>query len=139
MLDSHIGLIYGDSITTRRAGEILRRLEDKGFASGNIVFGVGSYTYQCVTRDTFGFVVKATYTEVDGEGVAIFKDPATDSKKKSAKGLLFVGYNSDGGYVLEDDVTPEEEASDDNKLQEFFLDGEFTRRTSLEDIRIRLA
>ena len=139
LLDSHIGLIYGDSITTKRAVDILQRLANKGFASGNVVFGVGSYTYQCNTRDTFGFVVKATHTVVGNTAIDIFKDPKTDSKKKSAKGLLFVGYNSDGGYVLEDQATAEEEASPDNKLQTFYLDGKFTRRTTLDEIRARLA
>ena len=139
LLDSHIGLIYGDSITTKRAVDILQRLANKGFASGNVVFGVGSYTYQCNTRDTFGFAVKATHTVVDSTAIDIFKDPKTDSKKKSAKGLLFVGYNSDGGYVLEDQATAEEEASPDNKLQTFYLDGKFTRRTTLDEIRARLA
>lgn len=139
LLDSHIGLIYGDSITTKRSVEILQRLVNKGFASGNVVFGVGSYTYQCNTRDTFGFAVKATHTIVDGTAIDIFKDPKTDSKKKSAKGLLFVGYNSDGGYVLEDQVSHEEEASDDNKLKTFYLNGRFTRRTTLDEIRARLS
>lgn len=139
LLDSHIGLIYGDSITTKRAEEILRRLADKGFASGNVVFGVGSYTYQCNTRDTFGFAVKATYTEVSNEGIAIFKDPKTDSKKKSAKGLLFVGYNTDGGYYLQDNVSVEEEASPENKLQLIWEDGEWVKHTSLSEIRQRLS
>lgn len=138
LLDSHIGLIYGDSITTKRAEEILRRLADKGFASGNVVFGVGSYTYNCLSRDVMGFAVKATYTEVNGEGIAIFKDPKTDSKKKSAKGLLFVGYNTDGGYFLQDNVSVEEEQSLDNKLQTIWVDGEWVKRTTLEEIRSRL-
>lgn len=137
MLDSHIGLIYGDSITTKRAEEILSRLAEKGFASGNIVFGVGSYTYQCNTRDTFGFAVKATYTEVNGEGIAIFKDPKTDAKKKSAKGLLSVR-EVDGELVLYDDVSKTAEVEDDNMLQTIFKNGEFVRRTSLEEIRTRL-
>ena len=64
VLDSHIGAIYGDSITIERANEICRRLESKGFASTNIVLGVGSFTYQFNTRDTFGFAMKATYVEV---------------------------------------------------------------------------
>lgn len=137
LLDSHIGLIYGDSITTKRAEEILRRLADNGFASGNVVFGVGSYTYQCNTRDSFGFAVKATYTEVEGKGIAIFKDPKTDSKKKSAKGLLFVGYNSDrgGNFFLEDDVTREEEDSADNLLRTIFEDGKFFNVQTLSDVR----
>lgn len=141
MLDSHIGLIYGDSITTKRAEEILRRLAEKGFASGNVVFGVGSYTYNCSSRDVFGFAVKATYTEVDGEGIAIFKDPKTDSKKKSAKGLLHVAKSSiveDDTLFLMDDCSAEFEACSDNLLQTIFKDGEFVRRTSLEEIRTRL-
>lgn len=140
LLDSHIGLIYGDSITTKRAEEILRRLADKGFASGNVVFGVGSYTYQCNTRDTFGFAVKATYTEVDGEGIAIFKDPKTDSKKKSAKGLLRVETNQEGEFFLIDNVgeiDPTLEAG--GYLQTIYKDGEWVKRTSLEEIRARLA
>ena len=56
VLDPHIGAIYGDSITLERADEICRRLEAKGFASTNVVLGIGSFTYQYNTRDTFGFV-----------------------------------------------------------------------------------
>jgi nicotinamide phosphoribosyltransferase len=104
-LDPHIGLIYGDSITTARAREICERLKAKGFASTNWVAGVGSYTYQYVTRDTYGWAMKATYGEIghplseadievmkvagdigtDFEGEVysiepreIFKDPITD-------------------------------------------------------------
>lgn len=144
LLDSHIGLIYGDSITTKRAEEILRRLAAAGFASGNVVFGVGSYTYQCNTRDTFGFAVKATYTEVDGQGIAIFKDPKTDSKKKSAKGLLCVEETFDGiddcvDFYLHDNMSVYQEASKDNALQTIFKDGKFVKRTTLEEIRGRLA
>ena len=64
-------------------------MKAKGFASTNVVLGIGSFTYQYNTRDTFGFAMKATYGEVNGEGRAIFKDPITDDgTKKSAKGLM---------------------------------------------------
>lgn len=134
LLDSHIGLIYGDSITTKRAEEILSRLAEKGFASGNVVFGVGSYTYQCNTRDTFGFAVKATYTEVDGQGIAIFKDPKTDSGKKSAKGLLCV-IEEKGKLTLLDQCDEVEEEV--GHLEPIYKDGNFKRRTSLDVIRSR--
>ena len=88
-LDSHIGAIYGDSITLERATQICERLKLKGFASTNVVLGIGSFTYQYNTRDTFGFAMKATYGEVDGNGREIYKDPITDDgTKKSAKGLM---------------------------------------------------
>ena len=56
VLNPHIGAIYGDSITLERADDICRRLEAKGFASTNVVFGIGSFTYQFNTRDSFGLV-----------------------------------------------------------------------------------
>lgn len=102
VLHPSVGLIYGDSITLARAEAILESLKPKGFASGNLVFGVGSYTYQHVTRDSFGFAVKSTYGEVDGIGREIFKDPVTDTGvKKSARGLLRVA-TVDGCYHMED-------------------------------------
>jgi nicotinamide phosphoribosyltransferase len=67
VLDPHIGAIYGDSITLERAKQSCERLMAKGFASINIVFGIGSYTYQYNTRDTFGFAMKATYGEITHE------------------------------------------------------------------------
>lgn len=136
LLDSHIGLIYGDSITTQRCEEILLRLEEKGFASGNVVFGIGSYTYQCNTRDTFGFAVKATYSEVNGVPVNIFKDPKTDSKKKSAKGLLCVERDEDGEFKLYDEVSKTAEL--EGYLYTIFKDGKWVNRTNLEEIRSRV-
>lgn len=50
-------LFNGDYITLKRAKAILERLEEKGFASGNVIFGIGSYTYQFATRDNFGFAL----------------------------------------------------------------------------------
>lgn len=103
LLDEHIGLIYGDSITLARATEITERLAAKGFASTNVVFGIGSYTYQYNTRDSLGFAMKATAGIVNGEIRNIFKDPKTDNgTKKSAKGFLRVVTDTSGEYVLEE-------------------------------------
>jgi nicotinamide phosphoribosyltransferase len=141
VLDSHIGAIYGDSITIERANEICKRLEAKGFASTNIVLGVGSFTYQFNTRDTFGFAMKATYVEVNGEGREIFKDPITDDGiKKSAKGLLHVAkiFNKsiNDGYMLVDQCSWEDESK--GMLKTIYKDGEFLNQTTLTEIRERL-
>lgn len=138
LLDDHIGLIYGDSITTVRCEAILQRLFEKGYASGNSVFGIGSYTYQCVTRDTFGIAVKATFTRVNGKDIPIFKDPKTDSNKKSAKGLLYVGINEAGDYYLEDNVSIERHECQTNQLKVRFLNGSFFNQTTLDEIRAKL-
>lgn len=137
VLDSHIGLIYGDSITLERANEILTRLKNKGFASNNIVFGIGSYTYQYQTRDTLGFAVKATAGIVNGKIKEIFKKPKTDDgMKNSAKGFLIVIKDPiDGEYHLYDQV----EAGTDSELLPVFEDGELLIDQSLQEIRDRIA
>lgn len=135
LLDSHVGLIYGDSITYDICKNILARLDDKGFASGNVVFGIGSYTYQYVTRDTWGWAVKATYGVVNGEPRNIFKCPKTDDGgKKSAKGLLIV--NADGTFSQE--TSWEDFNSEKNALKTVFKDGKLTIEQSLAEIRQRV-
>lgn len=136
-LDEHIGVIYGDSITPERAADILARLEAKGFASTSVVFGVGSFTYQYVTRDTFGSAIKATWVEVDGKGRNIRKDPVTDNGlKRSATGRLAV-VRSAGELTLLEEVSPALEAA--SELQPVWEDGEFLRYQSFADVRATLA
>lgn len=133
-LDQHIGLIYGDSITMERADKILKRLAEKGFASSNIVFGVGSYTYQYNTRDVFGIAMKATWGVVNDEPREIFKDPKTDSgTKKSAKGLLKVTQDSNGNFHLKDSCTLREES--ESLLKTVFFDGKLTKEVTLSEVR----
>lgn len=137
VLDSHIGMIYGDSITLERQKTIYARLEAKGFAATNLVLGVGSYTYQYKSRDSLGFAMKATWCQVNGEDREIFKDPKTDDGvKKSLKGLIKVNL-VDGKYVATDQVTKEEEDMD-NQLETVFINGELVVRHSLEEIRKRV-
>lgn len=137
VLDSNIGMIYGDSITLERQKTIYARLEAKGFAATNLVLGVGSYTYQYKSRDSLGFAMKATWCQVNGEGREIFKDPKTDDGvKKSLKGLIKVNL-VDGKYVATDQVTKEEEEID-TQLETVFINGELVVRHSLEEIRKRV-
>lgn len=137
VLDSHIGTIYGDSITPERAIAIAERLEAKGFAASNVVFGVGSYSYQYVTRDTFGSAMKATWVEINGRGRNIQKNPVTDSGlKRSATGRLAVTTDADGELVLIQGATPEQEAA--SHLQPVWEDGKFLRYQSFADVRSTL-
>lgn len=134
-LDSHIGAIYGDSITLDRQKQILHGLKLKGFASDNVVLGVGSFSYQYITRDTHGFAMKATSIVVDGKRYDIFKDPKTDSgTKKSARGLLMVSHIN-GKYELKDQCTEREEKH--GCLETVYLDGRIAREHTLKDIRDR--
>lgn len=133
-LDSHVGLIYGDSITFERALDIMSRLEAKGFASTNVVFGVGSFTYQFNTRDNFSYAMKATSSVKDGELHELFKDPATDSgTKKSARGRLAVLRDENDELYLVERATPEQEAK--SLLVPVWEDGQFVRTQSFAEVR----
>jgi nicotinamide phosphoribosyltransferase len=133
VLDPHIGAIYGDSITLDRQVQIYERLAAKGFAATNIVLGVGSYTYQYNTRDTFGFAAKGAWFENNGKGIDIYKDPITDDgTKKSLKGLIMVDENLN----VHTQCTKEQEAT--GLLHTIYEDGKFYNQTTLTEIRKRL-
>lgn len=139
VLDSHVGAIYGDSITLERAEQICERLKAKGFASTNIVFGIGSYTYEYVTRDTFMMAVKATACKVNDVEYEIFKNPITDSgMKKSAKGYLQVVKDENGELTLKDQIPYAD--IDKGELVSVYKDGKLVRSRlqTLFSIRQRL-
>ena len=145
VLDPHIGAIYGDSITLDRAKAIYARLEEKGFAVNNCTLGVGSFSYQYVTRDSLSFALKATNSVIEGVERHIFKDPITDKSKgnnfkKSQRGMCYV-YRDGDDILYTDEHTIEElkeEKYADNLLQIIFEDGKVVNEVSLAEIRGRL-
>jgi len=137
LLDSHVGLIYGDSITLNIQMDILERLKQKGFCSSNVVLGIGSYTYQYVTRDTFGTAIKATYGEIHGVPREIFKKPKTgDGMKNSAKGLIAVYKDSAGKFFMKDQVTWNE--VNNCEFKTVFENGKLLVDQTLAEIRARV-
>lgn len=135
LLDQHVNLIYGDSITLERAEAICAGLKAKGFVP-KMILGIGSFTYQYNTRDTFGFAMKATAGIVNGELREIFKDPATDDgTKKSAKGLLAV-FETENGFELVEGATWEQVRN--CAFEQVFTDGEMVKTHTLSEIRERV-
>lgn len=150
VLDSHVKAIYGDSITPGRAAAIFQILVERGFSCQNVSLGVGSFSMQCqaepgglkpYTRDSFGIAVKATYGEIDGEPLMIFKNPKTDTGqfKKSQRGLCRV-YRDSGGVITYEDGYDRMTFPDDrqNLLEPVFKNGQMIREQSLGEIRGRL-
>jgi nicotinamide phosphoribosyltransferase len=132
-------MIYGEAINQDNIKDIFARLEAKGFAATNCVFGQGSYSVQYVTRDTWGMAIKCIAQQRSGKLVEIFKDPITDDgMKKSAKGLTVVYKNAEGAYYLKDQASLEEVNSDENELKVIFQDGVFFNKTTITEIRNRL-
>lgn len=143
VLDSHIGAIYGESINYELAEKICNMLAEKGFASTNVTFGLGSFTFQHNTRDSLGFAMKATSSIVGGKEILLFKDPKTDQGKKSQRGRVYVSKDAEGNYVAQDGFTQvtlaEEELKKPNELEIIFENGKMVKETSLAEIRERVA
>ena len=134
VLDSHIGVIYGDSINLDRALRTMQRLEAKGWASTNVVFGIGSYTYQMVTRDNLGSAVKATWGLVNGISTDIQKDPKTGGGgKKSAKGRIALHRDETGEIYQVDEQSAEE--AETGLLELVWENGSFYKHQSFADVR----
>lgn len=133
-LNPKVGCIYGDSINYERMQAIINGLKANGFASTNMVYGVGSFTYQYNTRDTYGFAMKATWAQINGEGRDLFKKPVTDDGMKfSATGRLAVKINDNGELSVIEKATPEQEA--ESLLEPVWKNGDFLRLQTFEEIR----
>ncbi len=145
VLHPSVGVIYGDAIYFERAKRIFDTLVEKGFATSNVVFGIGGILLQCCTRDTFGFSLKATYCEVDGVGRDIMKDPITDHKKKSHKGLLALHKAGEVTFVsreyADEYVTVQECSKEDEQkglLTPVYKDGKLLKEITLQQLREKL-
>lgn len=146
VLDPHVKAIYGDSITVQRCEQIYEILMQNGFACSNVALGVGSFSFQCIeedgilkpfTRDTFSSCIKATYCEIDGKPVPIFKNPKDGGFKKSQKGCCVVYTNSESGDISFMDERNWNEAVEDenNLLKTVFIDGKMTKEYTLAEVR----
>ena len=149
VLDPHVKAIYGDSITVQRCEEVYKILMENGFACSNVVLGVGSFSFQCIeedgilkpfTRDTFSSCIKATYCEINGNPVPIFKNPKDGGFKKSQKGCCVVSKLPDGNLTFVDERTWADACDDKNHnmLQTVFKDGVLVEEFTLSEVRENL-
>ncbi len=134
LLDSHVGVIYGDGINDDIARRMLWHMDGNGYASTNIVLGLGSFTFQHVTRDTYGMAIKATNVIINGESHAISKSPITDSGlKHSARGYLAVTAD----LQLIENATEQQMA--ESAMKPVYRNGNLTIFQLFETIRHRVA
>ena len=137
VLSDSVGSIYGDSINLARADAIFLGLMKKGFASNNVVLGIGSFSYQFATRDVYGFAMKATLVKINDEWKEIYKSPVTDNgMKKSARGRIAVLNDAPKpltpSYRM---IDQQPEYTPEDQLQEVWVDGEFKVWYDLNTIR----
>jgi len=129
---NNVRILQGDGITTDSIRDILAALRGYGFSADNAVFGQGGALLQQVNRDTLKFAMKASWAEINGKDVDVFKDPVTDSGKRSKKGRLDLYRGDDGEYY----TGPE--GQDNGLLQTVWKDGEQLVDWTFSEVRARV-
>lgn len=132
VLNPKVGLIYGDGMYYERFEQMLETMKELGFASSNLVIGVGGLLLQQHSRDELGFAMKATRIIKNRRPVEIFKDPATDPGKKSKKGLMILNRDdtNDNFYTID-----QQESDEGGQLVTVFENGKILKEYSLEQVR----
>ena len=133
VLDSHVRIIYGDGINIQRLEVIVERFKEMGFSIENLVIGIGGGAYQWISRDTLGFAMKATYAEIDGKDVEVFKQPKTDLSKSSVKGWVVLKYEPVSRIWYS--IDQQEPGSNDRHSLIRFKDSELHNLDELQQVR----
>ncbi len=134
----HVRVIQGDGVNPDSIAAILERTVADGFCASNIAFGMGGALLQKLDRDTQAFAYKASAAEIDGEWRPVYKDPVTDSGKRSKRGLLGLVRDGDGWRTVPVDGRDFQPLDGgDNLLRPVWRDGDLLVDDSFAAIRMR--
>jgi nicotinamide phosphoribosyltransferase len=133
VLDPHVRVIQGDGIDFAMLDLILSAMEKSGWSADNVAFGSGGGLLQKLNRDTQKFAFKCSSALVGSTERDVFKQPITDSGKKSKSGRLKLV--NDGGNL----ITVASSDPRDDVLQTVFKNGEVLNKQDFIQIRKRLS
>lgn len=141
VLHPQVRIIQGDGIDHSTIHSILFCMELAGFSADNIAFGQGGALLQMVNRDTMRFAMKCSAVGIrEGEFLEwrdVYKDPITDSGKKSKKGRVTL-WESNGEY--QSSVTMPSGWTDkglawNHVLEEVYRDGAMVKEITFDQVR----
>lgn len=132
-----VRVLQGDGITHDSIQSILFNLKIHGYSADCIgTFGQGGKLLQGVDRDTMKFAQKMSAALVDNEWIEVFKDPVTDSGKRSKKGkVTTVENNGEFKAITLDRVTEYESMGWNEVLQTVYENGKLVKEWTFDDIR----
>lgn len=93
---NNVRVIQGDGINAESVLSILENLINHGYSADNVAFGMGGALLQAETRDSLAYAMKACAARINGEWIDVYKDPITDSGKKSKRGPQITAVNNAG-------------------------------------------
>ena len=131
VLNPKIRVIQGDGVDFEMIDKILDRLKYSGWSADNLAFGMGGALLQKLNRDTQKFAFKCSYVQVGDEGRDVYKEPITDSGKRSKAGKLKLIRKEDGSV----DTINTEVGYEKDLLETVFLNGEIMKEYTFDEIR----
>jgi nicotinamide phosphoribosyltransferase len=135
---NNVRVIQGDGINFSSIYDILDSIINAGYSISNIAFGMGGALLQGSDRDTLGFAMKCSAICINGEWSDVYKDPITDSSKRSKRGRLAL-IMKDGEYetVREDELVGNMRYPGVNRLETVFEDGKVLAAPSWTEVIAR--
>ncbi|MBY4574889.1 nicotinate phosphoribosyltransferase [Gordonia paraffinivorans] len=130
VLPDYVRAAQGDGLTIDSLKTIYRELDRRGLAADNIYLGMGGGLLQYINRDSLAFAQKASAAKVNGEWIDVYKEPKTDTGKRSKRGRLALVFR-DGEYRT---VRREDAAEGENLLQTVYRDGKLLVNHNFEDL-----
>lgn len=129
-------IIFGDGINEAVINQLLNVLYTRGYSSENIAFGSGGWLMQDLNRDTLGFAIKCSSITIDGKQKDVYKDPKTDSSKKSKRGRVTTWYETMyKKHIIVDVIGDTPSVGHTCYLDRVFLNGKIICETTLSTIR----
>lgn len=133
VLSDCVRVIQGDGVDVDSIGVILQRIQQAGFSTENVAFGMGGGLLQKVNRDTLRFAMKASAMQINGALRDVYKQPITDSGKNSKRGRLAVIRDAGVIKTIREDALSWES----NLLRPVFRNGELLVDDGFETVRAR--
>ncbi len=133
VLSDCVRVIQGDGVDVDSIGVILQRIQQAGFSTENVAFGMGGGLLQKVNRDTLRFAMKASAMQINGAWRDVYKQPITDAGKNSKRGRLAVIRDAGVIKTIREDALSWES----NLLRPVFRNGELLVDDSFETVRAR--
>ncbi|QVD49221.1 nicotinamide phosphoribosyltransferase [Xanthomonas phage vB_XciM_LucasX] len=134
---NQVRVLQGDGIDPAMLEKILEASTAQGYSAENLVFGMGGGLLQKVNRDTQKFALKCSAALVNGQWIDVYKDPITDSGKRSKRGRLSLFRHREYGTYRTlrlDEPTP---AGFDDVMVTVWENGKQLVHQTLADIRLR--
>lgn len=136
VLPSCIRVLQGDGINEASIRGIYANMFELMYSADNIVFGMGGALLQHCDRDWLKFAMKASALCKNGEWVDLYKDPDTDSVKRSKKGRVVTYKDSNGQYFSDREELQLTNHKVVDQLETVWEDGEFLIEWSFDEVKV---